>query len=271
MRRVASLEKVLERLSHLENALSNGNLPALNSAQVKSASTSKPIDLTDFVEPITEKKTLSVDFPLSEVPFPVVITENAPVATVVANEISANVKPAFEIPTAPPPENFPDFPPVSAVREPEFVSSAFLDSIPVRLPPISAEDLEHVEDNWLDSAFEDKLIREGEPLYLIPGASEIVQKILGTNGFSNSSPTFEPAVSNSSTAFAPARIAEKPKFTIPIFEPEEISDVMPVLPENPTPEDLHQYAENHPQVKLAMRIFRAKIVNVTQTAPNEKT
>jgi hypothetical protein len=130
--------------------------------------------------------------------------------------------------------------------------------------------LEHTEDNWLDSAFEDRLIREGENLNVIANASALVEKVLGANGFAigfgSDSPT-----SNGSSAATPAGIRQKPIFVPPIFEPKKISDEMPVLPENPTKEDLWQYAEKHPKVKLAMRIFRAKIVGVSQDAQAEKT
>jgi DNA polymerase III subunit gamma/tau len=279
MRRVTPLEKILERLAHLENALSNGNLPTPNSQSSKTDAALKPIDLTNVIEPISEKKTLSVDFPLSEVPFPVSSPKNVP-AAVISGKSSLAAQPAFiGAPAAAPVEPEPikelslkpdtDFQSFPIVETPAFAPD-FLDSVPLKLPPITSEDLEHVEDNWLDTAFEDRLIREGDPLNVISGASRLAEKILGANGFTGNFASAS-EFSNGATAAAPAKIRDKPVFVPPIFEPEKISDEIPVLPENPTAEDLRRYAENHPKVKLAMRIFRAKIVGVSQNGQVEKT
>ena len=64
----------------------------------------------------------------------------------------------------------------------------------------------------------------------------------------------------SAAAFAPAK--EKPKFVIPSFETEDETEEIPELPENPTDEELWQYAENHPLTKRVLRIFRGKLVEV---------
>jgi DNA polymerase III subunit gamma/tau len=276
MRRVTPLEKILERLSNLENALSNGNLPAATTQTAKAETASKPIDLTDFIEPKAEKKSLSIDFPLDEVPFPVSsggnVRENVSVA--LANDVSFTAQSAFKtssVASTVSTEAFKDLPVKTEIGFPSFpetetpkITQNFLDSVPVRLPPNTSEDLEHVEDNWLDNAFEERLLREGENLNIIAGASLLVSNVLDTNGFSGSSISQFELNSNGATAFAPAKTAGKPAFVPPIFEPEKISDEMPVLPENPTQEDLWRYAENHPKVKLALRIFRGKIVSVTQ-------
>lgn len=305
MRRLTPLEKILERLANLENALSNGNLPAAAAAPppaaaadnrtAKAETASKSIDLTDFIEPRAEKKTLSIDFPLDEVPFPVSSKESIKetLSIALSKDTSYAANPAFE--ASPPPamistasaeiaQDFPvkteiTFPSVSNIEKPQFSPQSFLDSAPVKLPPITSEELEHIEDNWLDTAFEERLLREGDNLNVIPAASLLVKNILeassgGGGGLSNgSSSKFESSTSSGSTATAtaPARTQEKPIFVPPIFEHEQISAEMPVLPENPTKEDLWRYAENHPKVKLALRIFRGKIVNVSQEGFSEKT
>lgn len=276
MRRVTPLEKILERLSNLESSLSNGNLSASSAQMAKAETVSKPIDLTDFIEPKAEKKNLSIDFPLEEVPFPVSSKENFKenVAVALANDASFNAQPAFKtasVVSTVSTETFKDMPVKTEIGFPSFpetetpkITQTFLDSIPVRLPPITSEDLEHIEDNWLDNAFEERLLREGDSLNVIVGASLLVSNVLDTNGFSGNAVSQFESNSNGATAFAAAKTAGKPAFVPPIFEPEKISDEMPVLPENPTQEDLWRYAENHPKVKLALRIFRGKIVSITQ-------
>ena len=51
--------------------------------------------------------------------------------------------------------------------------------MPVRMPPLDAEDLEHVEDKWLDDAYEKKLLLSGDDLMWIENASNIVKLVLG--------------------------------------------------------------------------------------------
>lgn len=266
MRRVASVEKILERLTQLESALSNENSPA----PVKIENTLKPIAASDFVEPFAEKKTLKVNFPPSGIPFPVNET--------VVQELSANQEfapnPKIKISENQFDSVAPEkkISPVAAVFQNTAVAekpvSFAPDSFFVKLPPITSEDLEHIEDNWLDTSYEEQLLRAGDSLNIIANVSILVSQLLGAAG--DAAAKFETPASGGAAAFAPAKAAEKTTSIAPVFEPEKISDEMPVLPENPTEAELLRYAENHPKVKLAMRIFRAKIVGVTQS-DNAKT
>ena len=243
MRRVAPIEKILERLVNLENALSNGNL-SVPETVAEQMSTHN-----DFSPPVAEKKTLSFDFTADEVPFSV---ESSPVLQFPAKKEFASL----EKPPDSEPANFP------VTREEKYVPPV-ADSFFVRLPPLSSEDLEHIEDSRLDTAFEEVLQNSGDSLMLIKNASALVEKILETSETVKDSLGFEFPY-GSGTAFAPAKTSLPPPSLVPIFEPEEISAEMPVLPANPTDEDLRIYAENHPKVKLALRIFRGKIVAVSR-------
>ncbi len=330
MRRVAPVEKILERLVKLENALAGGNFSNENSAanskdtqpeneKLAEAPTptiseskiprtenaaSSPIDLNDFIEqsipPSAEKKTLTVNFPLEEIPFPVNKTgsigfqQSATASAAVIRQ--SNVETEFENRFINEPEDAPDdffspppsepenlfpepegetFPP--SVREPEekekqstqeislaASKSSWLErfsALPVKLPEISAEELEHVEDAWLDADFERKLISRGDDLRACKDMAKFVEILLGANQSNKDAAQTNSGNGNSAAAaFAPAK--EKSAFVIPDFDEEEISNEMPVLPENPTDEQLWQYAENHPLVKKAMRIFRGKIIEV---------
>jgi hypothetical protein len=132
--------------------------------------------------------------------------------------------------------------------------------MPLKLPPITSEELEHVEDNWLDAEFERRLQQSGDDLNLIKNAPEIAAKLIGDNSSNGNSAHFASAQTGAGTAYAPTKA--KSTFVIPEFEEDESSTEMPVLPENPTEEEMRYYAENHPFVKKAMRIFRAKIVEI---------
>ena len=72
--------------------------------------------------------------------------------------------------------------------------------------------------------------------------------------------------SNGGAAFAPAK--EVINFVPPGYE-KVISEEIPELPDNATEEQLWQYAEQHPLVKKALRIFRGKIVEVRQDVKNK--
>ncbi len=134
--------------------------------------------------------------------------------------------------------------------------------MPIKLPPISSEELEHIEDAWLDDAFERKLQQLGDNLSPIKNSAQIVESLLGEKQPNGITAKIEQTSGGAATAFAPAKI--KPKFVIPTFDDEEESSEIPVLPENPSEEQLWHYAENHPMVKKALRIFRGKIVEVKQ-------
>ncbi|MBA3634491.1 MAG: hypothetical protein H0W58_17040, partial [Acidobacteria bacterium] len=231
MRRVAPIEKLLERLSKLENALAGGNSQIENSSEEKA------------VEPSVEKKTLTVDFPPEEVPFPI-------------REVPDS---RFQIPnkeTEQATKNEPQI--VNAGQNTNPKSIDFVESMPIKLPPITAEELEHIEDSWLDDAFERTLQILGDNLSPIPNASKIVEVLLDEN-FSNQVSAKIETSNGGAAGFAPAK--ETIAFIPPGYE-KEISEEIPELSENPTDEELWRYAENHPLVKKALRIFRGKIVEV---------
>ena len=303
MRRVVSVEKILERLAKLEASFSNENPPIENTQ----AAHKSPLDVQNFVAPKPEKKTLTVDFPLEEIPFKVsanavnstftekvetvsavseakskIETPNFSVEVAVKEEIQTapiefKVAPEFGIASdfaAPPeePENlFPDAEndvSISPLPNENLISAketwaTKLAAMPVKLALMTAEELEHVEDAWLDADFERKLIQSGDKLIPIKNVAALVELLLDNserNLFADR---------NESSGGEPEILTVKPKsnFVMPAFEEEAISEEMPVLPENPTQEQIWQYAENHPLVKKAMRIFRGKIIEVTRTQP----
>jgi DNA polymerase III subunit gamma/tau len=280
MRRVVAVEKILERLAALETALSNGNLPTNVAAPTEK--TFKQIELPP------EKKTLKVDFPLEEVPFPVsesLISKVEVQTQIISNGAAAMV--AAESPkseqnnqngskidrTTESKSDFlisqtePEFAPLPTEIEPVFsneispneyqnpITADFLETVTIKMPPISGEDLEHVEDNKLDDAYENKLEREGDNLLPIKNAARICESLFVTVAAGTNS-------ANGDSSFTVAPANEKYLSIIPDFDVEENSGELPVLPENPTEEQLLAYAHAHPLVKKAMRIFRGKIVDI---------
>lgn len=262
MRRVTPLEKILERLLQLENALTNGDSPPANVAEKKTIESNN-----------VEKKTLTVDFPLEEVPFPVAEKVISPVKPDEPENFVEFSEDNGEPPAFRDEPNYDDVPMVE-INEPEPLNNSFvpnpafaenaaklIEAMPIKLPPISAEELEHIEDTWLDDAFERKLKQLGDNLSPIKNVAHFVDILLGETPQNSFTAQIEISNGNSAAAAAvvPAKI--KTNFVIPDFD-EEVSDEMPVLPENPTEEEMWHYASNHPMMKKALRILRGKIVEV---------
>lgn len=137
---------------------------------------------------------------------------------------------------------------------------SFIDALPIKLAPIDPEALEHVEDTWLDNAYERKLELSGDTLAPIPNAHSLVEGFIGRSTV-DSSP-HSAANGHAASAAAPALEAV---FLPPIVDEAEETSDPGVLPENASEEELQTYAANHPLVRRAMRVFRAKIVAVTRT------
>lgn len=141
-----------------------------------------------------------------------------------------------------------------------------IDRMPVKLEPIDAEELEHIEDKWLDQAFESRLLQEGDDLKLIRNAGKIVRMLLDIGESESVSVKFEQSArsNGSGVRTLPGQSKENKALEIvsELARTEEIDETMPVLPENPTDEDLWRYAENHPKVKKVLRVFRGKLVEV---------
>ena len=264
MRRVEPVEKILERLVKLENVLANGNFMEENSS-IENLIQEKSIESSLAKQ---EKKTLTIDFPPEEAPFPVspaVISNNSNeiyLETKVNLKESPVTEKVKEIFNSFDNEDFHSSEP-QASDSTSFKENAakIIESMPIKLPPIASEDLEHIEDAWLDADFERKLLQAGDDLRVIKNVSKLVESLLEANQtIGNQIKAEAVRAKGAATAFAPAR--EPISFTATDFETSDISEEIPVLPENPTEEEMWQYARNHPVVKKALRIFRGEIVEV---------
>lgn len=283
MRRVAPLEKILERLAKLEAAITNGNFSAPSTGSVNDFAEKKTLK-ADVPAQKPEKK---YDFSESEVPFSVgenqsrkfkteniqteTVTETFSVETVVESNIPTPK--IAEIPAQPISLN--DFPDEVSPFEnenftPKFdgeirtngngkkpISDAFLDSISIKLPSITSEELEHIDDNKLDEAYELKLSWLGDNLLPIKNASVIFETL-----FANSAPANITEISNGNgTAAAPAKSKKTYEEIIPVYENDDDVE-LPILSDNPTEEEMLAYAHAHPLIRKALRIFRGKIIEI---------
>ncbi len=279
MRRVVSLERILERLAKLESAMANGNFPSATPNNSADSFAEKKTLKTE----ILEKK---YDFSKAEVPFSVGEIQSSKfkteaetreiinVETVLEKEVSTNefhennIQPISS-------NNFSDevfqnddfdqeiFPhdfeelPKSNGNGKKSISDDFLDSISIKLPPISSEELEHVEDTKLDEAYENKLSQLGDNLLPLKNASLIFEKLFAANIPVNAPET----INGNGTATAPAKAKRSYEEIIPIHENDDDIE-LPILSENPSEEELLAYAHAHPLVRKALRIFRGKIIEI---------
>jgi DNA polymerase-3 subunit gamma/tau len=234
MRSVASIESILERL----DALSAGRpLPAKPVESLRAAASA---DIS------SEKKTLKTEPP----------ARVARVAHAQETERFLEVEPPDDAIGA---DAFVPEPNREAVFEPSkepvpvFAAPPIY---PVRLPPLSSLDLEHVDDTKLDDAYEEMLAITGDDLQPIAGVEKIAEALIGRAVTTASNGTG----ANGSSGAAAARA-----YAPPVMRPVAPSTAgLPKLSDDPTEEELRAYAEAHPSVQAAMRIFKAKIVSVTK-------
>lgn len=146
------------------------------------------------------------------------------------------------------------------------VDMSFLETMPIKLAPIDSEALEHVEDTWLDAAYDRKLVRSGDDLAPITSASFIVERFL--QGAGTQAASVAAGTNGSAAATAPASAAGfVPTYAPPIFPESDETTLPDRLADNATEEEIRRYVSNHPLAKKAMRIFRATIVDVTRPSP----
>jgi DNA polymerase III subunit gamma/tau len=243
MRRVVEIEKLLERIGKLEQALNGGSTESIREQPQPAA---------------FEKKTL-IDEPKPEEP----VIKQAPA--------SIPDEPSIEQVSAPLPEEPPHFSDSFSDEEPSALEEtteepaiaakgydlSFLDSLNLPLPDIDSEELEHVEDTWLDNAFDERLLASGDDLMPIPNAPNIAAAAIGGRRDSTASTSVHS--NGSGTAVATAR--ETPVYTPPVFDDEPAGELL-VLSADASEDELLAYANAHPVVRKALRIFRGKIVEV---------
>jgi DNA polymerase III gamma/tau subunit len=222
MRNVVSIENILERLQSI------GQSPQTGSPISKASSASASV-----TTPTEEKKTLKAETPEISERF-----DEPP------DEFIGAVEPAEPLPQVE----------IKLPKVPiDFQQNTF------RLPPLSAEELEHVDDKRLDESYEEKLIFNGDDLAPMNDVTALVTLLLGsTRSIPAPVSSHSSANGNSGTA-----VRRAPDLYPDIPEPtDEEPIVLPSLSSNPSDEELREHARAHPAVRSALRVFRAKIVEI---------
>ena len=143
----------------------------------------------------------------------------------------------------------PDFEPEASVVEADEdeVISLPAYSIPeIKLPPLTSADLEHFDDPKLDQRYE-QIFEVNGYVPVIANAAEIVRSFSGEISLAATA-----GIANSGTSIYHSTINGHEKVELPI------------LPPDPTEEDLLRYAETHPAIRKVMDLFKASIVEVTK-------
>ncbi len=234
MRSIASLESILERL----DALSSGQ-----PSPARTLSTSAATALADNTQ---EKKTLK--------------TETEPPKSSAKPNYEATVQEvtvAGSLTTVPVEEPVFDARPTKEPQTVAPVSHPYVQS--VRLPYLSSAELEHIDVQRLDDGYEEKLRLTGDDLLPLKASDKLIEALFGI-GFGNNMLTPpKAAAKGSAAATAPAYdVAKLKEGIVPVEEAVEL----PVLGNDPTEEELFAYANAHPSIRAAKRIFRAKVVSV---------
>ncbi|MDI1241974.1 MAG: DNA polymerase III subunit gamma/tau [bacterium] len=242
MRRLAPVENIVDRLNGLEARLSAGSAPSSTSLAVAAS---------------PEKKTLTIDAGAPPAP---VADEDSP--DLPARPVSVYEEPELGIgyhelsgPDEPPEDV--DGPP-TVIGLAQYDDLSFVASLPVKLPAIASEDLEHFDDKVLDAQYVRKLEIIDEMNGPIPRAAELVRHAIGQTSVASRSV----AVSNGAAA-APARAPLN--IQIPTFAEDE-SPKLAWPGDEASKEELIAYANSQPSIKLLKRVFRAKVTGVTKKA-----
>jgi len=161
--------------------------------------------------------------------------------------------PSAEINIEPPDDDIGFYEPPSESR-PVTTNAVSTPVIPqsFRLPYLSSEELEHVDDQRLDDEFENRLLLSGDDLLRINGADKF---------FALETSRAVPVPMNGNSA-----AGAKPALETPPIRHDPVPNVeaaeLPTLADNPTETELRDFAGAYPSVRAAMRVFRAKIVEV---------
>ncbi|MFT3746298.1 MAG: DNA polymerase III subunit gamma/tau [Pyrinomonadaceae bacterium] len=252
MRKVATIESILERL----DALSSG--------------TSMPVS-SIAAAAVPEKKTLIIDPPPVVAKFVEPVVAPKPVEEPQVR-VETPAPPRFEPPPEPPDEFYGFDEPV--YEESPFAPGEDLEPVPVprtpvresfsqpqvRLLPLSSDELEHFDDKRLDEWYEEKLTFDDDDLKLIKSSAGIVKALFGDTSERLPARSYTPPNGHAAAAVVPAFDVAKLKEELGHVEDEHVE--LPVLGPDPTDEELMAYAEAHPSVRAAKRVFKAKILEV---------
>ncbi|HMT09715.1 MAG TPA: hypothetical protein PKA82_17135, partial [Pyrinomonadaceae bacterium] len=246
MRRLADLEDLIEKLG----SASNGNAAV---TEKKTLIEPKPA----IVEPV------SPPIPAPEPKIEAIKLETKPVEPVAEVQIEES---EINEPEEPPyfddqPSDFDE--PTGNLEPPfEYTPPPISSGVPLQLASLSSEDLEHVDDEKLDQRYEDQLAATGDSLLPIAQAASFVALFSGES----ISRRMAAYAANAAVSTAPKRDMSH---LIPDLKSGDAAVEVPILSDAPTADELVAFANAHPTVRAAKRIFRAEVVSAFK--PNSGT
>lgn len=256
MRTVTSIESLIERFDAI---VENRPMPEVTTAERAAAMPTPPPKASPA--PDAEKKTLNFERePDRSRSTPKTGPESSDLATPAARDL-APYDENFDEPAhlAAGFDHFADDTEPFAPAVPEKVP-AFEPPVlpPAYLPPLTSEELAHFEDPRWDDAYEERLLLTGDNLKPISTADTLIRMLFGAS---------EPQPIVRAEPMAVTAAAAKPAFDVERFKaeitPPEPDIPLPELGPDPTSDELQHYARAHPAVRSAIRVFRARIVEVS--------
>ena len=140
----------------------------------------------------------------------------------------------------------------------QYEDLSFVASLPVKLPAIASEDLEHFDDKALDAQYDRKLEILDENNGPIPNAGVLARKAIGQASIAD-----RPVAVSNGTAAAPARTPLN--IQIPTFA-EDDSPELPWPGDDASEDELLAFANSKQVIKSLKRVFRAKVTSVAKKA-----
>ena len=259
MRRVVAIEDILDRLSALEsgNSIVVAEKKTLITEPPKPFARSEPLVENpqpaeqESVPPVLERAPPTITFAI-----PIARSRSEPPEEAPDRDFSLDEPPEdmsfYDVPM-----DIPDDLPVPPKR-PERLDS--VRSMPTaRLASLTSEELEHFDDPRLDDGYEEKLAFSGDRLVPLASAKELIEDLFGVEEML---PVRSSATNGTAAATAPKRDMS---YLIPDLGRSEKPVEMPVLSAEPDSAELLKFAESHPTVRTAMRVFRATVVEAKRT------
>lgn len=263
MRRVVAIEDILDRLSALESGTPLAEKKTLIPETSKPAIPARePAIAKELPKPEATVSTAETSVEKPQAVLPEVVP---PIARSYSEPPDEAPDRDFSFDEPPEDMSFYDAPmdisedlPAIEPKRPERVNIAR--SMPTaRLASLTNEELEHVDDPRLDDGYEEKLTFSGDALLPLATAKQLVIDLFGIE---ETLPVRSVSTNGKATATAPKRDMSH---LIPDLGRSEMPVEMPVLSAEPDAAELLSFAEAHPTVRTAIRVFRATVVEAKRT------
>ncbi len=216
-----------------------------------------PVEIAELPVQIVEQPVQVVKPPTAKIGIPVARSQPEPPEEAPDRDFSLD-EPPEDMSFYDAPIDIPENLPIAEPKRSERVNAAV--AMPTaRLASLTSEELEHFDDPRLDGGYEEKLAFSGDPLLPLASATQLVIDLFGVE-------EILPVRSTMQNGHAPATAPKRDmSHLIPDLGRSDAPVEMPVLSAEPTADDLVKFAEAHPTVRNAMRVFRATVLEAKRT------